>query len=90
MTNTDADIILTNTLKKGDMVKLVSGWKARIEDNKKGNVRLATVYGYVTEMGSIYAHDIIATQVQGQWRMVGLTPAQKKLRDSVRNFIGPA
>jgi hypothetical protein len=81
--------MLTNDLKKGDMVKLVNGWKARIEDNKKGNIRMATVYGVVSEMGSIYVHDIIATLVQGEWQMVTHTPAQKKLRDNVRNFIGP-
>jgi hypothetical protein len=36
--------MFTNELKKGDMVKLRNGWKARIEDNMKGNTRLATVY----------------------------------------------
>lgn len=50
--------MLTNELKKGDMVVLANGWKARIEDNKKGTIRLATVYGFETEMGSVYAHDI--------------------------------
>lgn len=49
----------TNELKKGDFVILANGWKARIEDNKKGVTRLATVYGIYTEMGSVYAHDIV-------------------------------
>jgi hypothetical protein len=50
--------ILSNDLKKGDMVILHNGWKAKIEDNKKGNIRMATVYGLYTEMGSIYSHDV--------------------------------
>lgn len=49
----------TNDLRKGDYVELRNGWKARIEDNKKGNTRMATVYGDFTEMSSIYAHDIV-------------------------------
>lgn len=49
----------TNELKKGDIVLLNNGWKARIEDNKKGNIRMCTVYGIYQEMGSVYAHDMI-------------------------------
>lgn len=47
-----------NDLKKGDRVRLNNGWFATIEDNKKGAIRMATVEGFVTEMGSIYAADI--------------------------------
>ena len=52
-------MLTTNDLKKGDLVQLRNGWQARIEDNKKGNIRLCTVYGYETEMGSVYSHDMI-------------------------------
>ena len=63
--------MFTNDLKKGTMVNQRNGWKARIEDNKKGNSRLATVFGYCTEMGSIYAHDIIEYQDEnGDWHPV--------------------
>jgi len=48
----------SNDLKKGDKVVLNNGWKATIEDNMRGNARLATVEGYFTEMGSIYVWDI--------------------------------
>jgi len=34
-----------NDLKKGDFVLLRNGWEARLEDSKKGNVRLCTVFG---------------------------------------------
>ena len=50
--------MLSNDLKKGDRVVLHNGWKATIEDNKKGNTRMATVEGFATEIGSIYAWDI--------------------------------
>jgi hypothetical protein len=48
----------SNELRKGDRVFLHNGWFATIEDNKKGNTRLATVEGFETEMGSIYVWDI--------------------------------
>ena len=48
----------TNKLKKGTRVVLRNGWEAVLEDNKKGSIRMATVEGFYTEMGSIYAHDI--------------------------------
>jgi len=47
-----------NDMKKGQKGRLKNGWDFRIEDNKKGNVRMATVYGLHTEMGSIYTKDI--------------------------------
>ena len=50
--------IKANDLKKGNRVRLNNGWFATIEDNKKGAIRMATVEGLVTEMGSIYAADI--------------------------------
>jgi len=70
----------TNDIKKGMMVMLKCGWKARIEDNKKGNIRRATVYGLFTEMGSVYAHDIAMVQVDGQWQDVETTAKQQKCK----------
>ena len=51
--------VVTNDLKKGDLVMLRNGWQARIADNRKGDTRLCTVYGFETEMGSVYSHDIM-------------------------------
>lgn len=75
--------MFTNELKKGDKVRLRNGWDARIEDNLKGNTRLCTVYGFCTEMGSVYSHDIV-------WKLnatgraiedaIQHTPAQLKCR----------
>jgi len=50
--------VQTNALKKGTRVVLRNGWEAVLEDNKRGSIRMATVFGTYTEMGSIYAHDI--------------------------------
>ena len=50
--------MLQNDMKKGQLGVLTNGWKFRIEDNKKGNIRMATVWGFETEMGSIYTRDI--------------------------------
>lgn len=50
----------TNELKKGTRIELRCGWRATLIDNMRGNTRMATVEGIVTESGSIYAHDIVA------------------------------
>ena len=71
--------VTTADLRKGTEVKLANGWKARIEDNMKhGKTRMCTVFGYFTEMGSVYATDIVMANVNGRWTQVQLTPAQVK------------
>jgi hypothetical protein len=54
-----------NDLKKGAEVILKNSWKARLEDSKKGQTRMATVFGFCTEMGSAYATDIMFAIVNG-------------------------
>jgi hypothetical protein len=76
----------TNDLKKGAMVVLRNGWEARIEDNKKGQVRLATVFGYEEEMGSIYAHDIRFVFTDDGLREVEHTDAQLNLRKTLETL----
>ena len=72
----------TNDIKKGTRVKLRNGWEATIEDNKRGNIRLATVEGFVTEMGSIYSHNIAAVLVDGKWvHDIELTKSQINLKE---------
>jgi hypothetical protein len=68
----------TNDIKKGMKFQLRNGWHATMQDNVKGNARLALVEGDYTEMGSVYAHDIIAVFVNGQMIKVEHTPAQMK------------
>jgi len=73
----------TNDIKKGEVVLLANGWQARIEDNRKGQVRMATVFGTYTEMGSIYASDIREVQTaSGEWEKVSITSKQKTLADN--------
>ena len=76
----------TNELKKGDRVELRNGWLATLEDNLKGNIRMATVEGLVTETGSIYAHDILFYLEGNEWKRVEHTPAQLKCKQRVERF----
>lgn len=83
----------TNDLKKGTEVLLSSGMRARLEDNKKGNIRMATVYGaevgLFTEMGSVYSHDIVRYKdEQGNWQGIEHTDKQRKLRREVNALFG--
>lgn len=52
-----------------------------MQDNRKGNIRLAEVEGIVTETGSVYAHDIIAVRCFDYWQPVEHTEKQQKARD---------
>jgi len=75
----------TNDLKKGMRVQLRNGWEADIADNAKGNTRMAKVYGFETEIGSVYSHDIAFvktgdTPLGQAWQPIEHTPAQIKLR----------
>jgi len=76
----------TNDLKKGAMVVLRNGWKAWLRDNKKGQVRLATVEGYETETGSIYAHDIEFAVIDGALVRVTHTEPQLNLRKTLETL----
>jgi hypothetical protein len=69
----------TNELKKGTRIKLKNGWYATLMDNKKGNIRLAEVEGIFTEIGSIYASEIAAYELEsGYWEKPVLTDKQKR------------
>ena len=81
--------VVTNDLKNGDHVLLAYGdtspWQADIADNARGDTRLCKVYGWYTELGSVYSHDIRAVQVtlesgEAVWYPITHTPAQKSLR----------
>jgi hypothetical protein len=50
-------------------------------DNRKGNIRLATVEGDYTETGSVYAHDIVSALIGDTWQAVEHTGQQAKVRD---------
>lgn len=80
--------VKTNDLKKGDRVRLHDGCYATIYDNKKGNVRMAEVEGFYTEIGSVYSYDIVHALVGGNWLRVEHTPEQLRLKALVRGVFG--
>jgi hypothetical protein len=73
--------MLANELRKGDEITLKNGWGATIADNRKGNIRMATVRGYATETGSIYVWDIATPEID-------LTKAQAKAKANVEAVFG--
>ena len=77
----------TNDLKKGDRILLRNGWYATIADNKRGNIRLATVEGDYTETGSVYSHDIkFYISPAGSATSIEHTPEQIKLRKEISRY----
>lgn len=68
----------TNDIKKGMRIRLRNGWYATMQDNKRGNIRMAEVEGIYTEIGSVYGHDIISVLVGDAWQEVEHTEAQRK------------
>ena len=79
--------MLTNDLKKGARVKLRNGWMATVMDNGRGNTRVCEVEGHYTEMGSVYAHDIVICYPPiGAAVIVEHTEKQLKLREQVSAF----
>ena len=71
-----------NDIKKGMNILLKNGWYATMMDNKKGNIRLAEVQGYCTEIGSIYSADIdMVEKPEGGWEKVEHTEKQKAVAD---------
>ena len=79
----------TNDIKKGMRVMLRNGWEGIMYDNKKGNTRMVEVYGHYTEIGSVYAWDIVQAQVDkdiggNQWVTVILTPKQLADRNRIK------
>jgi hypothetical protein len=78
--------MFTNDIKKGTRIQLNNGWFATIEDNKRGLIRMATVEGIYTEMGSIYVYDIYRVHIDGDWEFIELTPAQIKKKKNIQSM----
>ena len=61
-------------------------------DSLKGNTRLietkGSEVGLFDEMGSVYAYDIVAAEVDGEWVNVEHTEKQLKLRATVSQMWG--
>ena len=80
--------ITTNEIKKGDRILQENGWFGTMYDNKNGNIRMAEVEGFFTEIGSVYSHDIVAAKKDGVWHHIKYTDKQNKLRGTVNNLFG--
>lgn len=84
--------VTTNDLKKGTRIKLANGWEAILEDNRKGNVRMARVFGLEEEIGSVYAHDIVGAALDqdgsGNWVKITHTNNQSKCKDLNESIFG--
>ena len=87
--------MLTNEIKKGMKVRTtqlgppISGV---MMDNLKGNTRLIETKGSEVGMfdsqGSVYAYDIVAAKVDGEWVNVEHTEKQLKLKATVLQMWG--
>lgn len=79
-------------IRKGMRVMLRNGWEADVLDNARGNTRLCKVYGYATESGSVYAHNIVSViepNVPASKTVIH-TEGQKKFRQKLVSmaFLG--
>ncbi|MBA7576872.1 hypothetical protein ES708_18714 [subsurface metagenome] len=75
--------ILSNDIKKGDLIREINGWYGEIMDNLKGNTRCANIHGFCEEAGSIYVWDIAEVCKGGLVYKIKLTNKQKKNRKMV-------
>ena len=80
--------VKTNDLKAGTRILLDNGWYGTLKDNKRGNIRYAEVEGHVTEVGSVYSHDIVRAEVGGVWVLVEHTAGQIKCRQLNGDLFG--
>ena len=85
----------TNEIKKGTRVRttqLGTPVSGVMMDSLKGNTRLietkGSEIGMFDEMGSVYAYDIVAAEVDGEWIPIEHTEKQLKLKATVSNFWG--
>jgi hypothetical protein len=86
--STTTTTVKSTELTKGTRVRLSNGWEAILEDNqKKAKTRLATVFGFFTEMGSVYTHDIALATVNGEFVKVEHTPTQKKFKKMISGIF---
>jgi hypothetical protein len=80
--------MLTKEIKKGTRVLLRNGWEAETLESARKTTVLCEVYGFCTECGSVYGHDIVAViDVDGhRIPVTEWTPGQMKCKAMVQNF----
>jgi hypothetical protein len=70
--------MLANDMKRGQTGTLKNGWKFEIYDNKRGIIRMAKVFGFATEIGSIYIDDIKTLGQYPNEFPIEFSPRQRK------------
>lgn len=70
--------MLANDMKRGQTGTLNNGWKFEIYDNKRGIIRMAKVFGFETEIGSIYIDDIKTLGQYPNEEKIEFSPRQRK------------
>lgn len=80
----------TNDIKKGMRILLANGWQGTMKDNARGNIRMAEVEGFETEIGSIYAFDIVMAQPlnDGVWHRIELNEKQLQSQAMNKHIFG--
>lgn len=58
-------------------------------DNMRGNIRMVEVYGFETEIGSVYAHDIVAYMPKsvGGWIVIPMADRSAHLVNVIRSTL---
>lgn len=79
--------VRTDQLKKGVRIRLRNGWEAIVVEECNGNILIAKVFGDFTETGSVYAHNIAETEVNGKWVEVEMTEEQTQFHKEVKPFL---
>ena len=84
----------TNEIKKGMRVRttqLGAPVTGVMLDSLKGNTRLietkGSEVGLFDEMGSVYSHDIVSAEVDGEWVEIEHTPKQLELKQRVAEWL---
>jgi len=76
-----------NDIKQGIRIRLRNGWQGTMQDNKRGQTRLCLVEGLCTEVGSVYATDIVGAKIKDEWMVVDYP--EKYIEDmAMRKLMG--
>ena len=73
----------TSEIKKGMRIRMANGWYGTMMGNMRGTTRMVEVEGYYTEIGSVYAFDIVLVETTTGRETVVHT--EKELKVSAMN-----
>lgn len=68
-------------------MRMFNGLEAIVVRECDGNTLIAKVFGAFTETGSIYAHNIVAVEIDGKWAEVEMTEEQARFYREVKPFF---